>query len=370
MYDLGAGTFDASVVRSTGDGFDVLAEHGLPDAGGLDIDAAIVAHLGATYAQRDPETWQRLTRPATPADRRAAHAFREDVRVGKEILSRTASTLLHVPIFDDDALLTRVQLEQLALPILQRTMRATQTALREAGVGLGDLAGVFLVGGAARMPLAGTLLHRQLGVTPTVVERPELVVAEGSILAGPQTASRAGLTTAAVTTAVEPVAVALAADGSQATDSAWPAPPRALAAAPPMAAQVAPVTAPAVEPAAPDRPRRGRVGILAGVVAALVFVIVTLVLGALSAVAVLLVGAVVAAVWRGRGRAVAAAVAAVLVAAVVGGLIWHNRDDDDRAASSGSASSGGSVEVATGAKDSVGIGSGTVGGAAPRTSAR
>jgi WD40 repeat protein len=241
VYDLGAGTFDASVVRSTGDGFDVLAEHGLPDAGGLDIDAAIVAHLGATYAQRDPEAWQRLTRPATPADRRAAHAFREDVRIGKEMLSRTASTLLHVPIFDDDALLTRVQLEQLALPILQRTMRATHTALREAGVGLGDLSGLFLVGGASRMPLAATLLHRQLGVTPTVVERPELVVAEGSLLAGPHLAP--------------------------------PAPPQNTAAAVAVVA-VSPVpSAPPVLPA-PPRPRARR-GVLAGVAGALVVAVVT-----------------------------------------------------------------------------------------------
>ena len=244
VYDLGAGTFDASVVRSTGAGFDVLAEHGLPDAGGLDIDAAIVAHLGATYAQRDPDRWQRLTRPATPADRRAAHAFREDVRIGKEILSRTASTLLHVPIFDDDALLTRVQLEQLALPILQRTMRATQTALREAGIGPGDLTGLFLVGGAARMPLAATLLHRRLGVTQTVVERLELVVAEGSLLAGPHTAPTvAGAPTvaAAPTAAVEPARrVGVAVE---------PAPP------------------------APARPRR-RAAILAGAAAALVVAVV------------------------------------------------------------------------------------------------
>ncbi|GAA4245103.1 Hsp70 family protein [Dactylosporangium darangshiense] len=239
VYDLGAGTFDASVVRSTGDGFEVLAEHGLPDAGGLDIDAAIAGHLGAVYAQRDAAAWQRLARPETPADRRAAHAFREDVRIGKEMLSRTASTLLHVPIFDDDALLTRVQLEQLALPILERTMRATQTALRESGVAPGDLAGIFMVGGASRMPLAATLLHRRLGVAPVVVERPELVVAEGSLLAG-----------STLTAPVAPVAPA-------------PAPAPAEPPAPVVVQAPAPVEAP--------KRRRSRL-LLAGVLAAAVAV--------------------------------------------------------------------------------------------------
>jgi hypothetical protein len=246
VYDLGAGTFDASVVRSTGEGFEVLAEHGLPDAGGLDIDAAIAGHLGAVYAQRDAAAWQRLARPETPADRRAAHAFREDVRIGKEMLSRTASTLLHVPIFDDDALLTRVQLEQLALPILERTMRATQTALRESGVAPGELAGIFMVGGASRMPLAATLLHRRLGVAPVVVERPELVVAEGSLLAG-----------SSLTAPVIPAPAA----------AVTPA-PAVVVEAPAPVAPVAPMTP--MAPVAPPR-RRSRL-LLAGALAAVVAV--------------------------------------------------------------------------------------------------
>ncbi|UWZ59786.1 Hsp70 family protein [Dactylosporangium aurantiacum] len=52
VYDFGAGTFDASVVRRTADGFEVLAERGLADTGGLDVDAAVVAYLGTVTAAR------------------------------------------------------------------------------------------------------------------------------------------------------------------------------------------------------------------------------------------------------------------------------------------------------------------------------
>src|SRR5947207_15474560 len=45
VYDFGAGTFDASVVRRTGAGFEVVAVDGLGDVGGLDVDAAVVAWL-------------------------------------------------------------------------------------------------------------------------------------------------------------------------------------------------------------------------------------------------------------------------------------------------------------------------------------
>ena len=81
-HPFGAGTFDASVVRRTGTGFEVLATVGLPDAGGLDIDTAIVAYLAATYAQH-AEEWRRLTQPASPGDRFAspemAARFQEEI---------------------------------------------------------------------------------------------------------------------------------------------------------------------------------------------------------------------------------------------------------------------------------------------------
>ncbi|MDQ7908162.1 Hsp70 family protein [Phytohabitans sp. ZYX-F-186] len=185
VYDLGAGTFDASVVRRTAGGFEVLAAEGLPDVGGLDIDAAVFASLGRTYGERDPAAWARLAAPADRADQRAARALWDDVRHGKEMLSRAPRTTVHVPLFDDDAPLGREEVEELAAPILERTVALSGRVLAAAGVAAAGLTGLFLVGGSSRMPLVGRLLHRHLGVAPTVVEQPELVVAEGSLHARP-----------------------------------------------------------------------------------------------------------------------------------------------------------------------------------------
>src|SRR5439155_16716397 len=96
-------------------------------------------------------------------------------------LSRTTSTLIYVPLVETEAPLSRGQFEQLAQPILARTVSAARAALAEAGVLPGNLFGVFLVGGSSRIPLVVTLLHRSLGVFPTVVGNPELAVAEGSV---------------------------------------------------------------------------------------------------------------------------------------------------------------------------------------------
>ncbi|MFI5907349.1 ABC transporter substrate-binding protein [Dactylosporangium sp. NPDC051541] len=188
VYDFGAGTFDASVVRrNQGGGFDVLASEGLPDAGGLDVDAAVVAYLGRNFASREGGQWRRLTNPESESDRRAAWQLWEDARLAKEMLSRAATTYVHVPLFDESVPIGREQLEQLARPILDRTVTATQIAVTASALGDRPVSAVFLVGGSSRIPLAATLLHRAFGLAPTAIEQPELVVAEGALHLAPPT---------------------------------------------------------------------------------------------------------------------------------------------------------------------------------------
>jgi molecular chaperone DnaK len=183
VHDFGAGTFDASVVARTAEGFEVLAVDGRDDLGGLDIDAVLVEHIGKLCADRDAEKWQRLTEPATLEDRRAQRQLWDDVRIAKERLSRLQSADVVVPLLDLELHVTREELEELARPVLDQTVQVTRDLLRWADLADGRLAGVFLVGGASRIPLVATLLHRALGEAPVVIEQPELVVAEGSILA-------------------------------------------------------------------------------------------------------------------------------------------------------------------------------------------
>jgi actin-like ATPase involved in cell morphogenesis len=177
VHDFGAGTFDTSVVARTSSGFEVLAVDGRDDIGGLDVDAALVEYLHT-------DDWARLMQPATVEERRARRQLWDDVRIAKERLSRAQSADFVVPLLDVEAHLTREELETVARPVLEQTVQITQNLLRWADLPEGRLAGVFLVGGASRIPLVATLLHRALGDPPVVIEQPELVVAEGSILAG------------------------------------------------------------------------------------------------------------------------------------------------------------------------------------------
>ncbi|GGM73539.1 Hsp70 family protein [Dactylosporangium sucinum] len=185
VYDLGAGTFDVSVVRRAGAGFTVLAHDGLADVGGVYLDAALVEHVRALTAGRPgaADGWAALDRPRSTSERRVRHQLQLDARAVKEQLSRRPSAELHVPLVDADVHVTRAEFEALARPHLERTTALTATVLRSVGVGPDELAGVFLVGGASRVPLAATLLHRALRVAPTTLDLPELVVAEGALQA-------------------------------------------------------------------------------------------------------------------------------------------------------------------------------------------
>ena len=181
IYDLGAGTFDASIVRRVAVGdrpasFEVVASTGLTDAGGLDIDAAIVDSLRSTLA--DEQTWQRLADGDDPAARRGRRQLWDNVREAKEVLSRLSTTLVHVPLFEVDVPLGREQLDQLAAPVLDRTVRASRDLI--ASVDERPVA-VFLAGGASHMPAVATALHRALAIAPSIVDEPELAVAEGAL---------------------------------------------------------------------------------------------------------------------------------------------------------------------------------------------
>ncbi|GAA4217614.1 Hsp70 family protein [Actinocatenispora rupis] len=180
VYDFGAGTFDASVVIRGTNGFETAVVDGL-DVGGLDIDAAIVDWLGTRYGERDPAAWRRLGTPTGTAERRARELLWTDVRTCKEQLSRSSSARLAVPLLEVEAHLTRTEMEELAGPIVGETVRTTAGVIRHAGVTPDRIVGLFLVGGSSRLPLAGSQLHRRLGIPSTAIEQPEVVVGEGSL---------------------------------------------------------------------------------------------------------------------------------------------------------------------------------------------
>ncbi|MEV0565597.1 Hsp70 family protein [Dactylosporangium sp. NPDC050588] len=189
VFDFGGGTLDVSVVRREpaaaggAGGLRVLGVGGLDDLGGVDIDAALVGHLGQLISLRNPEIWQRLANPDSIAAHRDRRALWTEVRAAKEMLSRAASAPIHVPGTEEALHITREELERVAGPLIDRAVDETRRVLERAGVDVRQLAGIFLVGGSSRIPLVASRLHARFGVAPVVPEQPELPVAYGGMLA-------------------------------------------------------------------------------------------------------------------------------------------------------------------------------------------
>lgn len=185
IFDCGAGTVDIAVLRRDAADFTVTSVGGLEDLGGVDLDHVLIERIGGVLSISRPELWQRLTTPVSLNDRRNRRLFWEDIRAAKEMLSRTTTAPVPVPGVDDTLHLTREELESLARPLFKRAIKEAVMVIQRAHIQPRDVAAVFLVGGATRTPLIAQELHKALGIAPTVLEQPELPVAEGALVPPP-----------------------------------------------------------------------------------------------------------------------------------------------------------------------------------------
>lgn len=182
VYDLGGGTFDTAVLRSTAEGFEVVGTPGGSDRlGGEDFDERLYQHVGAALGAQDPEAWEQLRFADDRAYVRANEAFRTDVRAAKEALSSAADYTVYVPApVDREIRVTRDELEHLIRPDLDRTVDELVATVERVGASVDDLAAVYLVGGSSRIPLVTRLLADRLGSVPSTWGDPKSVVALGA----------------------------------------------------------------------------------------------------------------------------------------------------------------------------------------------
>jgi hypothetical protein len=183
VFDFGGGTLDVTVVRREPAGLRVLAVGGLDDLGGVDVDAALVGHLGQLISMRAPDVWQRLSAPDSPAAQRDRRTLWSEVKSAKEMLSRASSAPIQVPGAEEALHLTREELDRVAGPLVDRAVDETRRVLQRAGIDARQLVGIFLVGGSSRIPLVASRLHGRFDIAPTVPEQPELPVAYGALMA-------------------------------------------------------------------------------------------------------------------------------------------------------------------------------------------
>ncbi len=174
VYDLGGGTFDISLLRLSRGVFEVVATGGDAALGGDDIDQAL-----ADWAVQEGGAAQAAL--ASPQDRRAALVASRAV---KEALSSHGSALWHAVLGGQtiEVSVTKAQLEALAQPLVDRTLREVRRVLRDAQVDKSEVQGVVMVGGSTRMPLVRAAVSQAFGQEVLTNVNPDEVVALGAAI--------------------------------------------------------------------------------------------------------------------------------------------------------------------------------------------
>ncbi len=184
VYDLGGGTFDISILE-LGDGvYEVKSTNGDTHLGGDDFDKAIIDYIADEFKKennvdlkKDPQALQRLRESAEKAKIELSSAT--EAEINQPFITQGKDGPLHLTMK-----LTRAKLEQIVDPLIQKTLKPVEVALKDAKVKVSDIDEIVLVGGMTRMPKVVEAVTKFFGKEPNKSVNPDEVVAVGAAIQG------------------------------------------------------------------------------------------------------------------------------------------------------------------------------------------
>ena len=188
VYDLGGGTFDISIIEiDEVEGehtFEVLATNGDTHLGGEDFDNRVINYLVEEFKKdqgvdlrKDPLAMQRLKEAAEKAKIELSSAQQTEVNL--PYITADANGPKHLTIK-----LTRAKLESLVEDMVRDSLNPVKQALSDAGLSVGDVNDVILVGGQTRMPMVQKHVTDFFGKEPRKDVNPDEAVALGASIQG------------------------------------------------------------------------------------------------------------------------------------------------------------------------------------------
>jgi molecular chaperone DnaK len=182
VYDLGGGTFDISILEIGEGTFQVKSTSGDTHLGGDDFDQKIMDWLSDEFKRDQGIDLKK--------DRTALQRLKEAAEKAKIELSSVTQTEINLPFITADAsgpkhltvTLTRSQLEQLVMDLVEKTLEPCRQALADASKSASQIDEVILVGGQTRMPLVQRKVTEFFGKEPHKGVNPDEVVAVGAAI--------------------------------------------------------------------------------------------------------------------------------------------------------------------------------------------
>lgn len=151
VYDLGGGTFDATLMRIDGHDHNVEASLGISRLGGDDFDEALL-NLALDQSGRAEDVF----------GARAKQRLLDEARSAKEQLKPQSRRMI-LELGNDDATVDVADFYDAATPLVERTLEAMQPLIGMDSLADTDIAGIYLVGGATALPLIPRVLRDQFG---------------------------------------------------------------------------------------------------------------------------------------------------------------------------------------------------------------
>merc|ERR1712054_477692 len=154
IFDLGGGTFDVSLLAIEEGIFEVKATNGHTHLGGEDFDNKMVEYC--------IDDFKKKTGIDISKNNRSLRRLRTQCEKAKRILSSSHSTAIECEALaegeDYSITMTRAKFEELCMDLFRKCMPSVENALKDAGIGKGQVHEVVLVGGSTRIPKIQTML--------------------------------------------------------------------------------------------------------------------------------------------------------------------------------------------------------------------
>ena len=174
VYDLGGGTFDASLLETRDGLLRVVGHDGDNFLGGRDIDGAIVDWAVGEIARL---TGARIDK-ANPAHTTVIRKLKLAAEEAKQELGRLEEAAITIPnlevdgvAFDVDLVIDRPTLDRLTLPLVDRSIEVCRRLLAAHGLTADQIGRIVLVGGPTVMPVLRRRVSEALGAPFGAVTR-------------------------------------------------------------------------------------------------------------------------------------------------------------------------------------------------------